>query len=86
MKEFPMHDYIAIIWFLFNYRSGEDWKRARSASNNQIKPSNVQTYTSEVSNIMAKFVDYIQSARDGDGRINDIVTPIKRLIMSCKDI
>ena len=65
-------------------RSGQDWRKARSASNNQIKPSNVQTYTPGVSDVIASFVDYIQSARDGDGKISDITMPIRRLITSCK--
>ena len=66
------------------YRSGQDWRRARSASNNQIKPSNVQTYTPGVNDVIASFVDYIGSARDEDGRISDIKMPIRRLITSCK--
>ena len=66
-------------------RSGEDWKKARIASNNQIKPSNVQSYTLGVSNIVASFVDYVQSARDGDGRISDITMPMRRLLASCKN-
>ena len=67
-----------------HFRSGKDWRRARSASNNQIKPSNVQTHTSGVSDVIASFVDYIGSTRDGDGRISDIKMPIRRLITSSK--
>ena len=67
------------------HRSGKDWRKARSASNNQIKPSNVQTYTPGVSDVVASFIDYIQSARDGDGRISDITMPIRRLLTSSKN-
>ena len=66
------------------HRIGEDWKKSRSASKNQTKPSNVQTYTAGLSDVVGSFTDYVQSTRDRDGRVSDINRPLKNLMVASK--
>ena len=68
------------------FRLGEDWKKARSAVNNQIKSSNVQMHTAGQNEVFGSFIDYLQSTKDRDGRISDVSWPLKRLIVACKYI
>ena len=64
---------------LYN-RLGEDWKQARRAINKQILPSNVQTYTAGLNDIVADFVEHMGSVRDAEGRVKDISIPLRRLL------
>ena len=72
--------YTVTILHCIYVRYGEDWKRARSAVNNQIKPANVQTYTAGINDDIARFIEHIRSIRDAQGRISDIGIPLKRLM------
>lgn len=62
-------------------RSGEDWKKGRSAINKQIKPSNVQSYTPGLNGVTTYFTDYLKSVRDENDRISDISMPLRKLLM-----
>ena len=66
------------------HRIGEEWKNSRSALKNQTKPSNVQTYTAGLSDIVGSFIDYVQSTRDREGRVRDINRPLKNLMVASK--
>lgn len=66
---------------MFHVRTGEDWKKGRSAANKQIKPSNVQTYTFGLSDVATRFAVYLKSVRDERDRIGDISMPLRRLLM-----
>ena len=66
------------------YRSGEKWKEGRSAINQQIKPSNVQTYTPGLNGVAARFTEHLKSMRDENNRINDVARPLRRLLVESK--
>ena len=49
--------------------------------NQQIKPSNVQTYTPGLNGVAARFTDHLKSMRDKNNRISDVSRPLRRLLV-----
>ena len=72
--------------FVRDCRSGEAWKKARSAVNQQSKPSNVQTYTPGLNAVVSRFTEHLRSSRDDSKQINDVTRPLKRLLAESKEI
>ena len=62
-------------------RSGEEWKKGRSAVNQQTKPSNVQLYTPGLNDVVARFTEYLTQSRDKNDRIDDIAMSLRRLLV-----
>ena len=63
------------------HRSGEAWKKARDAVSQQIRPSNVQTYSPGLNGVASRFVEHLKSVRDKNDRISDVSRPLRRLLM-----
>ena len=62
-------------------RSGEAWRKARKAVSQQIKPSNVQTYSPGLNGLARRFTEHLKSVRDENNRISDVSRPLRRLLV-----
>ena len=66
------------------YRTGEEWKRGRSAVSKQMLPGNVKLYTPGLNDVLIRFTEHLKSIRDEDDKIPDIVMPLRRLLVECR--
>ena len=67
--------------FVSQFRTGEKWKKLRSALDKAATPRNVQSYTPAIDKIFQRFIAYLRRSRDDAGFVDDIDQPLKMLLM-----
>ena len=65
------------------YRTGEEWKRGRSAVSKQMLPGNVKQYAPGLNDVLIRFTEHLKSIRDENDKITDIIIPLRRLLVEC---
>ena len=64
-------------------RTGEEWKRGRSAVSKQMLPCNVKLYTPGLNDVLIRFTEHLKSTRNKNDTIADIIMPLRRLLVEC---
>ncbi len=64
-------------------RTGEEWKRGRSAVSKQMLPGNVKLYTPGLNDVLIRFTEHLKSTWDKNGKITDAIMPLRRLLVEC---
>lgn len=70
--------------FASQFRTGEKWKKLRSALDKTATPRNVQTYMPAINKLFQNFITYLRKSRDDAGFVDDIDQPLKMLLMEGK--
>lgn len=70
--------------FVSQFRTGEKWKRLRSALDKAATPRNIQSYTPAINKVFQKFIAYLRRSRNDAGFVDDIDQPLKMLLMEGK--